>query len=101
MGVTLLHEDSQANLNVRGAFLHMVADLASSVGVIISAVAIAVFHCFWLDNVISLFIALFIGQSALPLFQLAWKQWNQPTPSLHLVFTEIGRTSLSDLISKR
>ncbi len=34
MGVTLLHEDSQANLNLRGAFLHMVADLASSVGVI-------------------------------------------------------------------
>jgi len=32
IGIALLHEDSQGNLNVRGAFLHILADLASSVG---------------------------------------------------------------------
>ena len=101
IGVTLLHGDSQVNLNVRGAFLHMVADLASSVGVIISAVAIALFKCFWLDSVMSLVIAIFIGQSAVPLLRLTWKQWHQPTPSLNLVFPEIGSTSLSDIISQR
>ncbi|MEM9271558.1 MAG: hypothetical protein AAGA80_01160 [Cyanobacteria bacterium P01_F01_bin.143] len=46
-------------------------NLISSLDVIISTVAIAVFQCFWLDNIISLLIALFIGQSALPLLQLA------------------------------
>ena len=101
IGVVLLHEDSQANLNVRGAFLHMVADLVSSVGVIISAVAIAAFQCFWLDNVISLLIAIFIGQSAFPLLQLTWKQWHQPIPASHLMLTEIGRTSLSEIISEK
>ena len=101
MGVTLLHEDSQANVNVRGAFLHMVADLASSVGVIISGVAIAVFECFWLDSAISLVIAFFIGQSAIPLLKITWKQWHKPTPSFDLLFNEIGKTSLSELISKR
>ena len=101
IGVRLLHEDSQKNLNIRGAFLHMMADLISSVGVIISAVAIAVFQCFWLDNIISLLIALFIGQSALPLLQLTWKQWRQKTLSLNLVFPEIGRTSISEIISEK
>ena len=45
----------------------MMADLISSVRVIISAVAIAFFQCFWLDNIISLLIA----QSAFSLLQLA------------------------------
>ena len=53
----------------------MMADLISSVRVIISAVAIAIFQCFWLDNIISLFIA----QSAFSLLQLAWKQWHSFT----------------------
>ncbi|MEL6438917.1 MAG: cation diffusion facilitator family transporter [Cyanobacteria bacterium J06621_8] len=101
IGVRLLHQDSQKNINVRGAFLHMVADLLSSVGVIISAVAIAIFHCFWLDNLISLLIALFIGQSAFPLLQLAWKQWHQKPPSLDLVLPEIGRTSIAEIINKK
>ncbi|ELS05090.1 cation diffusion facilitator family transporter [Xenococcus sp. PCC 7305] len=101
IGVRLLHEDSQTNINIRGAFLHMMADLVSSVGVIISAVAIAVFQCFWLDNLISLLIALFIGQSAFPLLQLVWKQWHQKTPSLELLLPEIGQTSLSEIISEK
>lgn len=101
IGVILLHEDSQVNINMRGAFLHMVADLASSVGVIISAVAIAVFGCFWLDNVVSVLIAIFIAQSALALLQLTWKQWHQPTSSSHLMLTEIGRTSLAEVIAER
>ncbi|MEO0835607.1 MAG: cation diffusion facilitator family transporter, partial [Cyanobacteria bacterium J06642_3] len=97
IGVRLLHQDSQTNLNMRGVFLHMLADLLSSVGVIISAIAIAVFQCFWLDNLISLLIALFIAQSAFSLMQLAWKNGIKKTPSLHLVLPEIGRTSISEI----
>ncbi|MGK7899360.1 MAG: cation diffusion facilitator family transporter [Xenococcus sp. (in: cyanobacteria)] len=102
VGIRLLHEDSQKNLNVRGAFLHMLADLASSVGVIISAIAIYMFQCFWLDGVLSLVIALFIANSALPLLKLSWQQWrNKKTQFDSLTMPEIGRTSLTDLIAEK
>ncbi len=97
MGVYLLHNEHQANLNIRGAFLHMLADLASSIGVVVSAVAIAIFQCFWLDGVMSLLIALLICQSAFSLLQTSWRQWSQP---LNLVIPEIGHTQVADLISK-
>lgn len=102
VGIKLLHEDSQKNLNVRGAFLHMLADLASSVGVIISAIAIYLFQCFWLDGALSLLIALFIANSAIPLLKLSWQQWNNRPPQFNsLTMPEIGRTSLADLILKK
>lgn len=62
---------------------------------------VAVFGCFWLDNVVSVLIAIFIAQSALALLQLTWKQWHQPTSSSHLMLTEIGRTSLAEVIAER
>ncbi|MBC6419705.1 MAG: cation transporter [Prochloron sp. SP5CPC1] len=102
MGIILLHEDSQTNLNVRGALLHMLADLASSVGVIISAIAIYLFQCFWLDSAMGLLIALFIATSAIPLLQLSWQQWKNPWPHFNtLMMPEIGRTSLTDLIAHK
>lgn len=98
-GIVLLHKDIETNLNIRGAFLHMLADLASSGGVIVGAIAIYTFQCFWLDGVISLLIVLFILKSAASLLQLSWQQWHsrlsqfQASPIL-----EIGQTNLSDLI---
>ncbi|MDJ0797538.1 MAG: cation diffusion facilitator family transporter [Calothrix sp. MO_167.B12] len=102
VGAWLLHGDIQDNLNVRGAFLHMLADLASSVGVIISAIAVYVFQCFWLDGVVSILIALFITKSAVPLIQTSWQQWKQRSaPLQNLQISEIGRTSLKDLIVEK
>jgi len=40
LGMTLLHRGSKENLNVRGAFLHMMGDLLSSFGVIAAALLI-------------------------------------------------------------
>ena len=99
VGAWLLHGDIQDNLNIRGAFLHMLADLASSVGVIISAIAAYAFQCFWLDGVVSILIALFIARNAVPLVQISWQQWNQRSARLqNLQISEIGRTNLKDLI---
>lgn len=100
IGASLLHGNIEDNLNVRGAFLHMLADLASSVGVIISAIAVYAFQCFWLDGVVSILIALFIARSALPLIQGSLEQWNQKSLAQEqdLLLPQIGRTNLKDLI---
>ena len=48
------------DLNIRGAFLHMAADAAVSLGVVVSGLAILLSGWVWLDPVVSLLIALVI-----------------------------------------
>ncbi|MGB7487884.1 MAG: cation diffusion facilitator family transporter [Phormidesmis sp.] len=67
MAASILHDHSQHDLNVRGAFLHVLADTVSSAGVIVSAVLIWAFHWCWVDEVVSLCLAVVIGIGALPL----------------------------------
>lgn len=99
IGIVILHEDSKNNLNVRGAFLHILADLASSVGVMVAAIAIYLFKCFWLDSAIGLLISLFIDQSAMPLLKLSREQWQNRSPKLNsLIMPEIGKTNIADFI---
>jgi cobalt-zinc-cadmium efflux system protein len=45
------------DLNIRGAFLHMVADAAVSAGVVVAGVAILVTGWLWIDPVVTLLIA--------------------------------------------
>lgn len=59
----LFRSGRKEDLNIQGAFLHMAADAAVSLGVVLSGVAILVFGWSWLDPVVSLVIAviIFIG----------------------------------------
>jgi len=65
--VFLLHDSSHHDLNVRGAFLHILADLISSVGVIVAAIAIWIMHWLWVDGAVGLFVSSLIFVSAIPL----------------------------------
>ena len=56
----LLHRDSKHSLNVRGAFLHMIGDLLTSVMVLISGVVLIFRPWYWLDPLLSILIVLFI-----------------------------------------
>ena len=59
----LFMRDRKADLNVRGAYLHMVADAAVSLGVVISGLVIMATGWQWLDPATSLAIvaAIFVG----------------------------------------
>ena len=46
----LLHSHADDNLNMRGAFLHMVADASSCLGVLVGAVLIARYQWYWADG---------------------------------------------------
>jgi cobalt-zinc-cadmium efflux system protein len=56
----LLHRHSHHDLNMRGAFLHMVADSASSVGVLLAAGAAWAMGWTWADPVIAALISVLI-----------------------------------------
>ncbi|MBW2112863.1 MAG: cation transporter [Deltaproteobacteria bacterium] len=56
----LLHRDSKHSLNVRGAFLHMMGDLLTSVMVLINGVVLMFRPWYWLDPLLSMLIVVFI-----------------------------------------
>jgi cobalt-zinc-cadmium efflux system protein len=88
LSASLLHHDSHHDLNLRGAFLHMVADAISSVGVIFAAIAVWLFHWNWADGAISLGVAVFIGLSTLPLIRQSLHILLEKTP-VHLDLNQI------------
>jgi cobalt-zinc-cadmium efflux system protein len=67
INLALLHNHSHDDLNIRGAFLHVVADTAGSLGIILAALLVYCFNWTWVDAVVSLLISCTIGLSTLPL----------------------------------
>ena len=59
-GTALLFMKGQGDLNVRGAFLHMAADAAISLGVLLSAFLILKTGWLWVDPLVSLIISAII-----------------------------------------
>lgn len=64
-GVTawLFMSGKKQDVNIRGAYLHMAADAAISLGVVVTAIAMYFTGWLWLDPVVSLAIAVVIGIS--------------------------------------
>ncbi|MBI3563042.1 MAG: cation transporter [Gammaproteobacteria bacterium] len=60
----LFRSGQKHDVNVHGAYLHMAADAAVSLGVVLAAIAIYYTGWLWLDPVVSLAIALIISVSA-------------------------------------
>lgn len=60
LGMFILRHKTKENLNVRGAYLHMLGDLLSSLGVIIAAVLILLFDLVIADTIISMVIGVII-----------------------------------------
>ena len=65
----LLHPDSHHDLNLKGAFLHMVADMIGSLGVLLAAIAVNYQHWLWADGAVSLLVSALIIASSLPLIR--------------------------------
>lgn len=56
----LLHRDSRHSLNVRGAFLHMVGDMLTSLLVLINGIILTARPWYWIDPLLSFLIVAFI-----------------------------------------
>lgn len=69
VSVTLLHVESKHSLNVRGVFLHAIADAANSISLLLAALAVIFLNWLWADTVASLFVALFVLANAFFLIQ--------------------------------
>jgi cobalt-zinc-cadmium efflux system protein len=63
-GLWMLHGGRDENLNIRGAWLHVLSDTLGSVGVILAAGLIWAFGWYWSDPVASLIIGLLVIYSS-------------------------------------
>ncbi len=65
----LFFKDKESDLNVKGAYLHLMADAGVSLGVVVSGVLIFFFHIHWIDTVTSLIVVMVIFYSTWSLFK--------------------------------
>jgi cobalt-zinc-cadmium efflux system protein len=71
----LLHADSRDSLNIRSAYLHIVMDTLSSVGVIAAALLMMAFGWTWLDPLLTLAVSLYV----------LWESWPLLKASIHIL----------------
>ena len=77
----LLHRDAKHNLNMRGAFLHMLGDLLTSVVVLVNGIILTFKPWHWLDPILSIMIACFIVWNCWQLLKAAVNILMNATPS--------------------
>ncbi len=81
ISLTLLHRDKSKNINIRGAWLHVLSDTLGSVGVLASGLLIRFFHWDLADSLASIIIASLISYSALHLIFDTLKVLMEHVPS--------------------
>ncbi len=81
VAVLLLRGESQHNLNIRAAYLHLLGDTFSSVAVIIGSILIYFFEVYWIDPLITVLIGLYIIKEAYVVLKEAVDILMQGTPA--------------------
>ncbi len=76
-----LHADSRHDINIRGAFMHMLGDALSSVGIIIGGFVIAYTGLQWIDPLLSVIIGVLI----------LWSGWGIIHESLNILLEGLPR----------
>lgn len=86
--MALLYSGQKTNLNVRGAFLHIVGDVLGSVAALVAAAGILLFHTTILDPIASIVVALLILFSASSLLRRSSSLLMLSVPP-HIMFSEV------------
>jgi cobalt-zinc-cadmium efflux system protein len=85
----LLYPVKELNLNVKGALFHIMADIADSLGTMLTAGAIMLFQVTWLDSLMSVLIASLVLYNACRIFRDAFHILMEAAPGhLHLPTVE-------------
>ncbi len=87
----LLYSDHQHDLNIRGAWLHVMGDMLGSIAAIIAGLLILTFGWYWADSVCSALIAVIIVFAAWRLILESVNVLLEGTPK-HIALLEVERT---------
>ncbi|MDP2089237.1 MAG: cation diffusion facilitator family transporter [Flavobacteriaceae bacterium] len=64
--VLLLKKDAEHNLNMKSAYIHLLADMLTSVAVLIGGLLMKFYQIYWIDSVLTLIISIY-------LIKMSWK----------------------------
>ncbi len=64
--VLLLRKDSEANMNMKSAYLHLLTDMMASVAVLVGGLLMKYYELYWVDSVLTFAIAIY----------LVWMGWD-------------------------
>ncbi|QLB14086.1 Co/Zn/Cd efflux system protein [Mannheimia granulomatis] len=70
----IMLKSDQQNLNIRAAYLHVIADLLGSVIAIVAGLSIYFFNWYWVDIIASILLSIFILKSGLAIVIRSIKQ---------------------------
>ncbi len=90
----MLQHGSKTDINVRGAFLHMMADAAVSVGVVVAGIGMLYLGWLWLDGAVSILISVVILWGTWGLFK------ESINLSLHAVPAQIEVEAVHEYLAK-
>jgi cobalt-zinc-cadmium efflux system protein len=79
--VLILKKDSDSNINIRAAYLHLLGDTISSVAVIVGAILIFWFQIYWIDPLVTIIVGLYILKEAYSIMKEALDILMQSTPA--------------------
>jgi len=60
LSVLLLKKDSDKNINIKSAYLHLFTDMLASVAVLIGGLLMKYYQLYWVDSILTLLIALYL-----------------------------------------
>lgn len=82
LSVLLLHEHTRESMNIRSAYLHLVADTLSSILVVIGAVLMKFWKVYWLDPVIAAGITVYMFKEAYEILRESLDVLMEASPDL-------------------
>ncbi len=71
IAAVLLRRDSKKSINIRSAYMHLIGDTVSSVGVILGGIAIYFWNIYWIDPTLTIIIGLYIIRESYLILQEA------------------------------
>ena len=78
--VLLLKKESNSNLNMKSAYLHLLTDMMASIAVLIGGIVMKYFGWFWVDSVLTLIIGLYLIYVSYDLIKTSTKMLMLFTP---------------------
>ena len=78
--VMLIKEDSQDNMNMRAAYLHLITDVMTSIAVVVGGVLMYYFEIFWIDSVVTVLIAIYLIRASFGIIKDSINVLMQSTP---------------------
>jgi len=69
LSVFLIKADAHDNMNIKAAYLHLLSDVMTSVAVLVGGIFMMLYEIYWIDSIVTVFIAIYLMKSSFGLLR--------------------------------